>query len=257
MNSKYRNILLPVLMILSACSNKKESPGQVEMEQTKPITLEASGPSVDFPDAAISSMDYQKGSFSFKLSGNYKLGEQSTDAPQKTCANSAEGQHIHLIINNAPYLAKYTETFHHSIADGEHYLLAFLSRSYHESIKHPKASALIKAEIKDSSFKRIEPVYEPMLFYSRPKGAYVGDDTKEILLDFYVANCVLGEQYKVKANINNQEFIIDKWQAYIIKGLPMGENTIKLSLIDHTGALVNSPLNPVERKFELQAGPGQ
>lgn len=257
MNSINRLIILFGLFIVSACTPKKESSEQLQEEPSASITLEVAGPSVDFPDAAISSMDYQKGRFTFRLSGDYKLGEQSSDAAQKTCANSAEGQHIHLIVNNGPYLAKYTEEFDHTIENGEHYLLAFLSRSYHESIKHPKASALIKAEIKDSSFKKIEPVYQPMLFYSRPKGAYVGNDTKEILLDFYIANCVLGEQFKVKADINGTEFIIDKWQAYIIKGLPMGENTIKLSLIDHTGALVNSALNPVERKFELQAGPGQ
>ena len=37
----------------------------------------------------------------------------------------------------------------------------------------------------------------------------------------------------------------------------MGENKIKLSLLDSAGVLVNNPFNPVERTFTLQAEPGQ
>ena len=77
------------------------------------------------------------------------------------------------------------------------------------------------------------------------------------MLDFYLANCNLGPNYKVKADINGKEFVIDTWQPYYLEGLPMGENTIKLSLIDSLGALVNVPLNPVERKFTLQSEPQQ
>jgi len=77
------------------------------------------------------------------------------------------------------------------------------------------------------------------------------------MLDFYLANCRLGQMFKVKAEINQQEFIIDKWQPYYMTGLPMGENKIKLSLLDSAGVLVNNPFNPVERTFTLQAEPGQ
>ena len=110
--------------------------------------------SPEFPDATIA-MEYKNGMFSYQIGGsNYKLGEQTPDAPQKMCANSAEGQHIHLIVDNEPYIAKYTPKFEHEIADGEHYILSFLSRSYHESIKTEKAHTAVKAEVKNNSFAK-------------------------------------------------------------------------------------------------------
>jgi hypothetical protein len=221
------------------------------------IKITAFEASKDYPDAAINSMDYRNGKFTIGIEGDFILGEQTPDAPQKMCANSAQGQHIHLIVNNKPYEAKYETPFHHYIEDGEHYVLAFLSRSYHESIKTPRASVLVHAVILDSSFQKLEPVMHPMVFYSRPKGVYIGEDTKKIMLDFYLANCKLGDKFKIKAEIDSKEFIIDKWQPYYIEGLSMGEHKIKLSLIDSTGALVSSPLNPVERSFTLQAEPGK
>ncbi|MBK8956138.1 MAG: hypothetical protein IPM34_11370 [Saprospiraceae bacterium] len=224
---------------------------------TAEISLEPLGSSVEFPDAGIASMDYQKGQFTYQITGDYKLGEQTSDAAQKMCANSAQGQHIHLIVDDRPYEAKYDSSFHYLVPDGEHYLLSFLSRSYHESIKTTQASTLVKAQIQDSSFKKVEPVTKPMLFYSRPKGSYAGADAKNIMLDFYLANCTLGESFKVKAEISGKEFIIDQWQAYVLKNLPMGEHTLTLTLIDASGSPVQTPLNPVSRKFVLQAEPGK
>ena len=212
-----------LFLIFSQCKSKQEAAPPAAEIPAAEVKLTAFDSSASFPDAAISSMDYQKGKFSFKLGGNYVLGEQTPDAPQKMCANSAQGQHIHLIVDNKPYEAKYVPEFQHKIDDGTHYILAFLSRSYHESIKSAKASVLIQAEIKDSSFKKLNPVAEPMLFYSRPKGVYIGADTKKVMLDFYIANCKLGDSFKVKAEINGKEFMIDKWQPYYIEGLPMGE----------------------------------
>ncbi len=245
-----------LILSLIACKSKTEAPAVNESMSTE-LKITPFDASVEFADAAISSMDYKMGDFSFGIQGSYQLGQQTPDAPQKMCANSDKGQHIHLIVDNKPYEAKYEPKFHFKIDDGEHYILAFLSRSYHESIKTQRASVLVKAMILDSSFKKLEPVREPMIFYSRPKGAYVGADTKKVMLDFYVANCKLGSQYKVKANINDREFILDKWQPYYIEGLPMGDNKIVLTLIDSAGAKVNSPLNPVERIFKLQEEPGQ
>lgn len=254
-----RNQFVPIILFflisILACKSKQEAPAPIDPLPPE-LRISPSEQSVEFQDAAISSMNYKSGDFTFGIQGNYKLGEQTSDAPQKMCANSAQGQHIHLIVDDLPYEAKYEPQFHLKIEAGVHYIIAFLSRSYHESIKTPKASVLVKATIQDSSFKKLEPVTVPMLFYSRPKGVYIGADTKKILLDFYLVNCNLGAQYKVKANVNDKEFILDKWQPYYLEGMSMGENKIKLTLIDSTGGTVNSPLNPVERTFTLQAEPG-
>jgi len=226
------------------------------VKTVKKYTLSPFTPSPEYKDAKITSMAYKGGKFKFGVSGkNYKLGAQTPDAPQKMCANSAKGQHIHLIVDNAPYAAKYTADFEHEVADGEHYLLAFLSRSYHESIKAAGAATVQKVNVKNKGITKAEDVKTPMLFYSRPKGSYVGKaNTDKVMLDFYMANAKMGA-YKVKAEINGEEHLLNKWQPYYIEGLPMGENTIKLTLLDKAGKVADVPLNPVSRTFTLAADP--
>ncbi|MEP7196498.1 MAG: hypothetical protein ABI851_08255 [Saprospiraceae bacterium] len=249
-------ILIISNLILIQCKNPVD---QKNMEKAMPsiITLTPFSPSQEFQDATISSMYYKDSIFEFGITGNYTLGQQTPDAPQKMCANSDKGQHIHLIIDNKPYEAKYASSFNYPVDSGEHYILSFLSRSYHESIKTKTANRLVFATVENHSFKKIVPVNNPMVFYSRPKGVYIGNDTKKVMLDFYLANCELGSSYKIKAEVNDTSFLIDHWQPYYIEGLPMGENKIILSLIDSNGVLVNTPLNPVERKFTLQKEPNQ
>jgi hypothetical protein len=102
-------------------------------------------------------------------------------------------------------------------------------------LKHKKAYDLRQFDVGNTEQKKYN-LKTPMLFYSRPKGEYVDDDTKKILLDFYIVNCKLSAKgLKVKATINDKEFILTKWTAFAIEGLPMGESTIKLELLDKNG----------------------
>lgn len=221
------------------------------------LTIRPFTESVSFPDAAIKTVNYTNGVFTFGVGGeSYKLGQQSSDVPAKMCANSAKGQHIHLIVNNAPYAAKYVNQFEHDVPDGDHHLLAFLSRSYHESIKSNGAHVALKVKVENKSITNTEQIKEPMLFYSRPKGNYVGKDTENLMLDFFLSNVNLSANgYKVKADINGTETMITNWQPYYLNGLPMGENTITLTLLDKDNNVVDTPLNPVSRKFNLKADP--
>jgi hypothetical protein len=185
---------------------------------------------------------------------NYQLSTQTPDADMKMCANSAEGQHIHLILNNEPYTAHYEANFAKDMQAGSYVALAFLSRSYHESIKHPDAYVLRQFTVGDGEPKDVD-LTAPHMFYSRPKGTYSGPDVKKILLDFYLVNTDLSEDgYKVRATINGQEFMITEWLPQFVEGLPMGENTFKLELLDGEGNLVDSPFNPVERTITLEGG---
>ncbi|MEM9836813.1 MAG: phosphopeptide-binding protein [Bacteroidota bacterium] len=207
-----------------------------------------------FPDAAITDMKYEGGKFMFTATG-YEFGVQTPDADQLMCANSDKGQHIHLIVDNGPYMAKYTPEFEQAIEDGEHHILAFLSRSYHLSIKNPAAGRAMKVTAQDGTFTAAEDITEPMLFYSRPKGTYRGKKaTENVILDFYPVNAP-ADQYQVKAEINGQSFVLDGYQPRYIKGLPMGENTVTLTLLDQAGEVVDTPLNPVTRTFTLEELP--
>ena len=210
--------------------------------------------SYEYSDANMVDMKYKAGTFNFDVKGDkYKLGQQTPDAPQKMCANSAKGQHIHLIVNNEPYMAKYTPTFDVDLPDGDHFILAFLSRSYHESVKTAQAHKAVKATVANKSITGTAPLTQPMLFYSRPKGTYVGAaDTKKVMLDFYPVNAAIGTDYMVNADINGEMHTLDKWQPYYVEGLPMGENKITLTLVDKAGKAVDTPLNPVTRTFMLK-----
>ena len=81
----------------------------------------------------------------------------------------------------------------------------------------------------------------------------MGNDTKKVMLDFYLVNTTLsGDGNKVRATINGSAFTIDQWLPHTIEGLPMGESTIKLELIDKDGNVVPGPFNTVERKITLK-----
>jgi len=73
------------------------------------------------------------------------------------------------------------------------------------------------------------------------------------MLDFYLVNTELSpEGNKVRATINGTEFMLDRWMPYIMEGLPMGENTVKLELVDNNGNVLPGPFNSVERTFTLK-----
>jgi hypothetical protein len=238
-------------LVLTSCKNLKKS----ELESNK-ITLEKLKDSPSYSDAALKSSQLDSTfyfyntdiNFNFDIE-NYKLGVQTESENAKILANSGKGQHIHFILNNQPYSAHYESNFKKNIPEGSHHLVAFLSRSYHESVKN-KNSVFVKNLIVGETYKdSIAPdMNTPTLIYSRPKGNYSGKDTEQVLLDFFVLNTSLSEQgNKVKATINDQEFLITEWVPHVMKGLPLGEVTIKLELIDSNGIVISGPYNSVTR----------
>ncbi|SDL59605.1 hypothetical protein SAMN05421823_1075 [Catalinimonas alkaloidigena] len=190
--------------------------------------------------------------FSFEVK-NYELGAQTPGADQLGIANSGQGQHIHFIMDNAPYSALYEPKHSTQLDAGYHVLLAFLSRSYHLSIKNPEAFVLQDMVVGDAQNVEKADLTAPHMFYSRPKGEYTGNDAQKVLLDFYIVNADLGQSgYKVRVSVNGEEVqTLTKWAPYYLEGMPMGENSIKLEFLDADGNLVDSPYNPVERTITL------
>lgn len=266
------NTITPILALifsvsLYSCSSQLKDNTETttpEVVQENPfskngITLIESTEDIPFHDAMIEmnlpSQNTQLNpgpiEFAFNVK-NYVLGNQTPDATSKKCANAAKGQHIHLILNNEPYTAHYESQFNQELNEGNYVALAFLSRSYHMSIKHYEAFVLRQFSIGSPAEKSTFDEAAQHLFYSRPKGEYTGEDTKRIMLDFYLVNTALSpEGNKVKATINGTEFMISKWVPYFIEGLPMGENTFKLELINKEGNIIEGPFNTVERTITL------
>ena len=231
--------LIVLTIISSSCDNSKK----ITLSK-----LEGSPPYLDakISTASITLGDENEYAFSFDIS-DYELGAQTINNIENQLANSGKGQHIHFIVNNGPYSAHYTNNFKKKLNDNNNVILAFLSRSYHESVKNP--NAFILTQVGEDKID----LNNEFLFYSRPKGTYKGKDTEKLLLDFYLINTKISpEGNKVKATINDTEFIITEWAPYYLQGLPKGEVKIKLELLNAKGELVDSPFNPSIRTVNLE-----
>ena len=227
-----------MVLLIASCGNKTQ------------ITITKVDGSAPYSNSSISlnnlKMDDDNFTFSFDVI-NYELGIQSLKDFDYTLANSNKGQHIHFIVNNGPYSAHYQQNITKELDKGNNVILAFLSRSYHESVKNPNAFILTQTGNDKINLNN------EFLFYSRPKGTYKGVDTEKLLLDFYLVNTNISpDGNKVRATIQDTEFIIDEWAPYYIEGLPKGEITVKLELIDSNGNLIDTPFNPSTRTVTLE-----
>ena len=255
------NLFLVVLLLAAACgSSQKEETTESEVPQETPaeITLTKMTGSPEYRDASLEllapatdAVDTGAIAFSFKVQ-NYELGVQTEGAGTNGLANSGNGQHIHFIVDNGPYSAHYEPDFEKALAPGSHVILAFLSRSYHESVKNPNSFVVTQINAGGAAAAEVD-FSAPHMFYSRPKGTYSGSDTEKLMLDFFLVNTELSaDGNKVRATVNDSEFIIDEWAPYVIEGLPLGQVTIKLELIDAAGNAVPGPFNTVERTVLLE-----
>lgn len=272
MTTNIKLFSLPFLVaatLITACQQSGPNSENTENKDTAvavmaPVTITDVPASPEFPDATLklgnvtakTKGDSTTVNFNFTVS-NYQLKNQTADAGGKQCNNSDKGQHIHFILDNKPYVALYEPMHEVTLAKNtEHYLLAFLSRSYHESLKNKEAAILYHFKIDENGkLVKMEDPKTPMVFYSRPKGDYLGKDTENVLFDFYVWNASLGNDYKVKADIHtgsqDTSIMISEWKAHFLKNLQMGTSTIKLTLVDKDGNKVDGPETEVSRDFNL------
>ena len=231
-------LILIIASIFTSCNNSNQIT----------ITKLEGSPSYANSKLKIQGINFEneKHEFSFEVK-DYELGAQTQNDFNFKLANSGKGQHIHFIVNNNPYSAHYTETFTKQLKGENNVILAFLSRSHHESVKNKNAYVLTQISEEEIDLNK------EFLFYSRPKGVYKGKDTEKLLLDFYLVNTKISAKgNKVRATIQDSEFIIKEWAPYYIEGLPKGKISIKLELLNEKGDLVDSPFNPSTRTVILE-----
>lgn len=220
--------------------------------------------SPDYPGATLKTTsvtaapvgtDSAKLSFAFAVSG-FDLKAQTADAGGKMCNNSDKGQHIHFILDNKPYVALYEPKHQATVANNtEHYALCFLSRSYHESVKGKDAAVLVHFKVDEKGkMQMLEAPKDPVLFYSRPKGDYMGKDTANILLDFYVWNGTVSNDLRVQADVENTttgakgSYTFTEWKPKFVQGLGTGVSKVTLRLTDKDGKTVSGPQSEVTRE---------
>ncbi|MCC5629798.1 hypothetical protein LC613_17805 [Nostoc sphaeroides CHAB 2801] len=173
------------------------------------------------------------------------------------------GPHLHVILDNQPYIPVYDLNQPLVLPDlspGTHTLRVFASRPWHESFKNEGAYAQTTFHVFTKTDDNNPDPKLPLLTYSRPQSSY---GAEPILLDFYLTNAPLhlvGKEnpndqfsdWRIRSTINGESFIFDRWQAVYLKGFRPGKNWVKLEFLDNQGNTVKNAFNTTVRLIDYQ-----
>ncbi|MEA5583167.1 hypothetical protein VB620_17690 [Nodularia harveyana UHCC-0300] len=173
------------------------------------------------------------------------------------------GPHLHVIVDNQPYIAVYDVNKPLTLPElspGTHTLRVFASRPWHESFKNEGAYAQTTFHLFTKTEDNNPDPALPILTYSRPKGSY---GAEPILLDFYLTNAPLHlvaedkpndtiSDWRIRCTINGESFILDRWQPIYLKGFKPGNNWLKLEFLDNQGNPLKNAFNTTARLINYQ-----
>ncbi|MCP5506503.1 MAG: hypothetical protein H7A38_06440 [Chlamydiales bacterium] len=203
----------------------------------------------------------------------FPLGVITQNDRAKEIYNDPDGQAIHVIIDNHPYVI-YNQSFEDSFVEnreyydkilsfhipftlkpGQHVIRAFPARSYGESLKgHGPFSVEVfyYQDRKKADTLNID-LQKPFLTYNEPQGNYPASKSNPILLDFLLSNCSLSpDGYKVGLTIDGKSVqILTKYVPYYIYNLSAGKHKVKLELLDKNNHVVPGFFNVTEREIEI------
>jgi hypothetical protein len=260
------------LFLFAACGRKQAETTTVDSNaasaQKQEVKIEPATGSPEYPDAKLTIVSPRDGQVLKNASDSVlvvmqvsgiQLAVPTGADSTRGIAYSKQGQHVHVIIDDKPYMADYKngQPFNIGVlAAGMHTVRAFPSYSWHESIKSKSSFGAhvfyvgAKPSGKDTNADMLK---KPLLTYSRPKGTYTGAEANKVLLDFYLSNVTLADSgYHVKLWIDgNAQPDITKWQPYFISGLAKGKHTVKLQLVDPKGNPVPGMYNTASQEITV------
>lgn len=194
----------------------------------------------------------------------FPLGAATQNKRGKELYNDPEGQAIHVIIDNEPYLI-YNQPFEEAydkiisfhipfvLKPGMHVIRAFPVYSYGESVKGKRAFAAEVFYFQDG--KKVDELnihlQKPYLTYNEPQGRYPAGGKDPILLDFLLSHCELSPNgFKVRLSIDGKMIqYLTEYSPYYLYGIAPGRHTVKLELIDRENQLVPGFFNVTEREI--------
>lgn len=180
----------------------------------------------------------------------------------KNWALTADGPHLHLIVDNEPYIAirdvskpinvsaLVRDNLGHELAEGSHVIRLFPGRGHHESVKSAGAFASLVFHVKKKSEGFAFDPAAPLLTFSRPKGCVTLGS--RVLVDFFVTNAELStESARVRYTVDGVTGDITTWAPHFIENLPEGEHTLQLTLVNVEGTPIAGPFNDTTRTFSV------
>jgi hypothetical protein len=189
-------------------------------------------------------------------SGTVNVQLQVRDLPTFQDPDLGLGPHIHLILDNQPYIAIYDPSQPYLLKDltpGTHTLRVFATRPWHESFKNEGAYAQVTFNVLTQNGANSPDPDLPLLTYSRPKGEY---GAEPIMLDYYLTNAPLHliaskdeaiADWRIRVTVNGESFIVDSWQPIYLKGFQEGDNWVQLEFIDAQGDRLDNTFNNTVR----------
>ena len=129
-------------------------------------------------------------------------------------------------------------------------MIAFLSKSYHETIKNPISVFSRKFSVLGGKTVKSYPLENSAIAIAAPYGTYKKDESENILLDFALANTIIAkDSNKILIRIDaKNEFTVNDWKSYVIKGLEPGYHSVELELQNRYGQKL---YGPVVSSFEI------
>ena len=174
---------------------------------------------------------------------------------------SAQGSHVHVIVDNEPYIAvRSTDAINltqlvrdnlgHELSEGTHVVRMYPSRGHHESVKDPGAFAIFTFNNHTATPDFAFDASAPLLTFSRPKGCNVTGS--EVLLDFFVSNATLApDAFRVRYTLDGVAGEITEWRPHHMQNLALGAHEIHLELLNAAGEPVPGMFNDTTRTFTV------
>jgi hypothetical protein len=173
------------------------------------------------------------------------------------------GPHLEVILDNQPYTMVYDlkqPLVFSDLEPGTHTLRVVASTPWHESFKNEGAYAQTTFHLFTKTTDNQPDSSLPLLTYSRPTGSY---GAEPIMLDFYLTNAPLHlvaqenpddaiADWRIRATVNGQSFILDRWQSIYLKGFKPGKNWVQLEFLDEQGNPVKNVFNNTVRLIDYQ-----
>ena len=202
----------------------------------------------------------------------YALGVDSPFDRKNEIANSNMGQTIHVVIDNEPFFAingpsiqpfneegfYYNQSYKFEVPfklkEGFHSIRVFPARSFGESLKGERtyqAGYFFVGKETNGSLEDL--LSKPCLTYNEPSDQASLNESKPVLLDFYIANCELSpDGYKVRLTIDGKvQRTFVSWRPYYVYGLKKGKHALRLELLDEKNKVVPGPYNDVQHTIVI------